>query len=165
MEINPFEAMNADIASTKQKERLNKLSKKINKTPEVNKLFSEIILGIAQIEDIDLDALKDPEFLNTLESVAVVKNFLNHLNLDAASEEALSVLRVIISSPDTVVRDKIQAANSILNNRSKREKDIYDHIQAIKQVFSSNTNSQDISALKGDEITTAIFNIINYAKK
>lgn len=167
---DPFAFLRQAQESSETKARIKKISKTIKKNKESKVSEAEaqglgqLLLGISNFEDIDIDTISDPEILHKIEILTKLKAFNSILESDAASGEALSYLRGLLFDAKIGVRDKIAAANSILNNKKKQQKEVYEFLEVFKSLFVKR-DDENISSLSDDELLQSLSNVLSYVKK
>lgn len=155
---------------TETKERVKKISKSIKKTDkplsDMDALaVGHLLLGISHFEDVDIDSISHPEVLKKIEIITKLKAFVSMLASDAASMEALTYLRTVLTDSSVTVKDKISAASAILNNKKKQQKEIYEFLDVFKDLFISQDGHKSASEMSNEELAKSITSVLSFLKK
>lgn len=171
MSNDPFEQLRCLQEDMARKERVKKIAKTIKKcgdkpvSDEDAKEVGHLILGIAHFEDVPLETISDPDVLKKVEAITKLKAFASVLAADAAGNEALSFLRTTLLDDTIPIRDRINAANAILNNKKKQQKEVYEFLDIFKDMFMENVKSKPASQMTNDELAISISNVLSAFKR
>ena len=167
----PFDFSNLVKESESNAKRVSKLSKSFRKntikpiTEDLAIAMGQLLLGISDFEDIDTEALCDPEIIAKVEILTKLKAFASILEVDAAFREALQYLRSVLADDTATRRDKIQACSVIMGSKNKQQKEIYELLDVFKDAIIPSDDSKPASSMTEAELAKSIHSVINYIRK
>ena len=162
---NPIDLFAGFRTPLSTQEKIEKISNKLGKGQKTGQTHGEILLGVAKIEDLDMEILKEPEFLPRLASNVAVTTLLERRALDAVIRDGIDAMGQIINDPNSSPRDRTLALATAASIRNKLSKETHELIDALAREFGGKAEAIDYSNLTGSAITAKIFEILQRKPK